>query len=341
VEKEDEDKAKNAQIEALPTEMQHAEEKSFLKPPSQNVALPWIHVKSDFQKPQKVELPDGLVLTIPADAFETETGAPVEGEVEVVVRAASEPADLIAMGLPMQSDLQVLNPLLVLDIHATANGNPVQLKEGASIVVEQELAPNFARPQTVYTLDVNQRKWIGGENEFFKPAVRKEGRAAMPQDDGFGVVQYDENGQVIPQKQPQQKGEKEIKVLQFTLSSLGISCLGESAGATKGLMNYKVRFADAQGQALRLLTLYSLPKGLNTVQFYFPKTADYVFEAGMMAGTTTTFAGFLPDGRLALVKGVGALPETMPVHTLKMEISPAPIKDLQELTQLLAGDVGQ
>ncbi len=80
---------------------------------------------------------------------------------------------------------------------------------------------------------------------------------------------------------------------------------------------------------------------MNTVQFHWPKTADFVFEVGMVAGNTSQLVGFLPDGRLAVAKVVGILPESDAVHTLKMEISAAPVKDLQDLTQLLSVVDGQ
>ena len=61
VEKEEKDKA-NATVE-LPAEIKMAEENSFLKPPSPTLSVPSIRLKADFAKPQKVTLPDGLVLT--------------------------------------------------------------------------------------------------------------------------------------------------------------------------------------------------------------------------------------------------------------------------------------
>ncbi|MBK9449972.1 MAG: hypothetical protein IPN95_11330 [Bacteroidetes bacterium] len=339
VEKEEKDKA-NATVE-LPAEIKMAEENSFLKPPSPTLSVPSIRLKADFAKPQKVTLPDGLVLTVPANAFEGENGAPVSGEVELVVRDVSQPADLIAMGLPMQTENSMISPMLVLDVTATQAGKPLQLKPGQKISIEREVAPNFSKAQSIFALDVKDRHWTGGENASIQPIARKVGVASLPEEDGFGVVQFDENGQVLPQKQPVNAAGKEIKVMQFDISSLGIVCLGESAGDNNSLLMQKMRFTDTQDQPLRLLTLYSLPKGMNTVQFHWPKTADFVFEVGMVAGNTSQLVGFLPDGRLAIAKEVGILPESDAVHTLKMEISATPVKDLQDLTQLLSVADGQ
>jgi hypothetical protein len=338
VEKEEKDKA-NATVE-LPAEIKMAEENSFLKPPVQTLSVPSLQLKADFAKPQKLSLPQGVVLSVPANAFEGENGDAVSGDVELVVRNTAQPADWIAMGLPMQTDKSMISPMLVLDIQAMQSGKPLRLKPGQKISIEREVAPDFGKAQSVFTLDTKARTWTGGANETIQPVARKVGVASLSQEDGFGVVQFDEKGQVLPQKQPVNAAGKEIKVLQFDISQLGIVCLGESA-ANSGLLTQKVRFTDVNGQALRLLTLYSLPKGMNTVQFHWPKTADFVFEVGFIAGNTSQLVGFLPDGRLAVAKKVGILPESDAVHTLKMEISAAPVKDLQDLTQLLSVADGQ
>lgn len=339
VEKEEKDKA-NPTVE-LPMELKMAEENSFLHPPSATVAVPSMRMKSDFAKPEKVALANGLVLTIPADAFENEDGTPTQGEVEVVLRVASTPAEFIAMGLPMQTEKQVIDPVVVIDVQAAAIGKPLRLKPGRQIAVEQQVAPDFAHAQAIFSLDLPNRAWTGGNNESVQPVVRKVAMASLPQEDGFGVVQFDEKGQVIPQKQPTHVAGKEIKVLQFNIGQLGIVCLGETAGNSSGLLTHKLRLTDRQGQPLRILTLYSLPKGLNTVQFHWPTTADFQFEVGTMAGSTSTLVGFLPDGRLAIAKDISLPAENGNAHTLPMEISAAPVKDLQDLTQLLAATSGQ
>ncbi len=216
VEKEEKDKA-NATVE-LPAEIKMAEENSFLKPPLQALSVPSLRLKADFAKPQKLTLPQGLVLSVPANAFEGENGDAVTGDVELVVRNTAQPADWIAMGLPMQTDKSMISPMLVLDIQAMQSGKPLRLKPGQKISIEREVAPDFGKAQSVFTLDTKARTWIGGQNDGIQPIARKVGVASLPQEDGFGVVQFDEKGQVLPQKQPANVAGKEIKVMQFDIS---------------------------------------------------------------------------------------------------------------------------
>lgn len=336
VEQEEKEKAKTEEAAKMPKELLMAEENAFLKAPIPALALPVMSVKANASKPQAIEVPGKVTVQVPADAFQTADSKPVRGDIDLSIRTITQPAELIAMGLPMQGDNQLIQQHLVLEVNATQNGQPLTLQPGKSIHIEQQVAPEFSQALSHFNLDSKSRKWVGTAEAPIQPTIRKQNAASIRQEDGFGVIQFDENGKVIPEKRQPAPNGKEIKVLSFDLKQLGIACLGESASNTSGLMSYKVRFTDPQGQALRILTLYSLPEGLNTVQFFWPKSTDFTFEPMMLSGTATTFAGFLPDGRLAISQPVGVLPNTVPVHTLKMEISDSPVKDIHDLTQRLA-----
>lgn len=336
VEQEEKEKAKTEEAAKMPQELLLAEENAFLKAPIPALALPVMSVKANASKPQAIEVPGKVTVQVPADAFQTANGNPATGDIDLAIRAVSQPAELIAMGLPMQADNQLIQQHLVLELNASQNGQPLTLRSGKSIHIEQEVAPEYSQALTHYNLDPKSRKWAGTSDAPIQPIVRKQNAASIGQEDGFGVIQFDENGKVIPEKRKPAIDGKEIKVLSFDLQQLGIACLGESASKTSGLMSYKVRFTDPQGQSLRILTLYSLPEGLNTVQFFWPKSADFTFEPSILSGTSTTFAGFLPDGRLAISQPIGLLPNTVAVHTLQMEISDSPVKDIHDLTQRLA-----
>jgi hypothetical protein len=336
VDEEDKEKAKQKEVEQLATEIRLAEENSFLKPPVPVLEVPSIRTQVEADKAQVVKLANGLEVTIPADAFE-KAGEPVTGKVDVEVRTVQSPAEMIAMGLPMQSQNRLIHPLLVLDVKAMQGDQELVLRPGKALDVIQPVDPSYAKAQAVFMLDVKTRSWQGGENPAIQPVMRKEKIASMGMEDGFGVVQYDDNGKVIPQKRPSGDGAaKEIKVMAFHITQLGTIALGESSGMGSNAPVHKLRFTDAKGAPLRVLTLYSMPKGLNTVQFLWPKGSDFTFEVGLMASTTTTLAGFLPDGRLAIAKGVAVMQDTDKTHTLVMEISDQPIQDLQDLTQRLA-----
>lgn len=339
VEQDEKDQAEAKQSQELPAEIRLAAENSFLKAPLPALEIPVRTVLLPAHKAQAVVLPKGLTVTVPAAAFETAAGAPVTGEVQVAIRAVAQPAELIAMGLPMQAQQGLISPLLVLDIQASQQGAPLRLKAGTRIEVEQQVDMGLSRPFEVHVLDVGSRTWRGAATDPISPTTRRENAASLHQDDGFHVVQYDDQGQVIPEPRPA-KGGREIKVIRFALPSLGIFCLGETTGLSDNVFQHRLRFTDPQGQPLPLLTLYGLPRGLNTVQFFWPTTADFTFEARVPAGTPTTFLGFLGDGRLAISQEMGTLPDTAAIHAIPMHISTAPVQDIAALTQLVAGTSG-
>jgi hypothetical protein len=342
VEEEDQEKAKQEQMEKWTTEMRLAQENSFLKPPVPVLQVPAVKMEADAAQSQVLKLPNGLEVKVPADAFETEDGKPVTGNVDVEVRTLQSPAEMIAMGLPMEARNRLIHPLFVVDVKATQGGAQLRLRTGKVLDVQWPLNPGWEKAQHLFALDIQSRSWQGGENPAIQPILRKGNVASMGQEDGFGVVQYDENGKVIPQRRPaSDTSAAQIKVMQFQMNQLGIIALGESAGLGGNAPLHKLHFTDAGGKTLRVLTLYSMPTGLNTVQFLWPQDTSFTFEAHLMAGTTTMFAGFLPDGRLGITRAVTVQQDTQKIHTLVMEISDQPIQDLKDLTQRLAAPGGQ
>ena len=135
-------------------------------------------------------------------------------------------------------------------------------------------------------------------------------------------------------------GDQPIQVLQFELDQVGTICLGETQGQQAAGPNYKARFTDSQGNALHLLTLYGLAEGRNAVAFHWPKTADFAFDVKLAAGTSNSFLGFLSDGRLASISKIAELKPGTEVNVLQMQVSEAPVQDIQELKQLIAQFTG-
>jgi hypothetical protein len=129
-------------------------------------------------------------------------------------------------------------------------------------------------------------------------------------------------------------------VLQFDMPQMGIACLGESAPQPNGGTPYRARFTNPSGEPLRLLTLYRLMHGRKSVAFLWPQTADYAFELNTAPGVKLSYVGFLPDGRLATLQNVPSDPATEAVQVLKMQVTASPVKDIQELTQLIDQLIG-
>jgi hypothetical protein len=236
----------------------------------------------------------------------------------------------------METDHDVIAPIAVVEVNASQGGKPLQLTSGKQIEFEQRVAPEFSHYGIVYNLDTENHLWKTVKNEAVGPAIKKE-KAASIGEDGFGVVEYNSEGTLIPKKKPSNELSDEIKVMQFGTRQLGFVCLGESY--SKQNPNYTIHLTDTLGNPLRLLTLYGLPKDLNMVQFFHPQTADFAFSIDPYVMSTFTLVGFLPDGRLAIAKDLGAFGRVN--DTIPMKISAAPVKDLQDLTQLLSVEDGQ
>jgi hypothetical protein len=340
VEDEEKDKAKEKELLELPLEVKMAQENSFLKAPARGIAVQSEGFDIVGTNAQKITLTDGSTLTIPADAFELPSDMRPE-DVYLQVTQMHSIAEVIAMGLPMQTDGKLIDPATILEIrafipHAIGSRKEVALASNAKITVEVPVAANALQARQLFTLDPKTHAWRSAAAAPIQPHPKKSNRVSIDPNDGFGVVEYDAQGQVIPKpKANTPKGEQPIQVLQFDLAQLGILCLGELQAQPIGSVAYKARFTDPARQPLRLLTLYGIAKGRNTVEFLWPKSADFAFDLHLAPGQNVSYVGFLPDGRLATLRNIGAMPETQAVQVLQMQVSAAPVKDLPELTQLI------
>lgn len=340
VEKEEKDKEKEAEMKELPAEIKLAEANSFMKPPTPALAVPPIALEIDARKQQKIALPNGTLLDIPANAFVRADGEQVSGMVQLKVRTITSLAEIIAMGLPMQLEGGLLQGQAIVEVDATSahpeGPQQLVLASGQKIGVEIPVSDDAA-PARIFQLDPTKHLWIG-ESAKVGVVVKPQHVASVHPDDGFGVVEYDENGQVIPTRKPESnhEGKPQIKVLQFPMDKLGVVCIGNDM-PEKGKVgiSYRVRFTDTAQQPLRMLTLYAINHSANTVKFHWPKSADFQFDIDVATGAHTDYLGFLSDGRLAIARNVVAMPSTPDVHIIPMTVSEAPIQNLQELTQLI------
>lgn len=345
VEREEKELKTQSQTTELPAEIQQAAQNSFRKAPTPTLALPMVPVIIQGDKPQVIALDGGLTLTFPEKPFATADGQPYSGDALVQIRQLHTLPELIAIGIPMQVGGQAISTTRLLEIaaHPAANdrSTPLQIAKDQSITVEVKVPDDALQARQLFRLDLQKQAWLPASPAPLHPQERKENRASMNANDGFGVVEYDVNGQVIPKPKPgTPSAAAPIHVLQFDLKQLGIICLGETQGQLPGTNTHKVRFTDASGQALRLLTLYGITQGRNTVDFLWPKTADCAFDLQVAPQAKQGFVGFLPDGRIASIQNIPALPSTETVQVLQMQVSAAPVKNLQELTQLIDGMAG-
>jgi hypothetical protein len=343
VEQEDKDLEKAKKQAELPVEIRMAEENSFLKAPLPALQVPKESYAIDVTKPQTLTMNDGTQLTIPAHAFEDGNHEPIRGVAHLHVRRIHSVAEIIASGMPMQLEGQSLRPEGIfeidLDLDPSTAKEPIALSEGQSITIEMPVSQS-ANAAQLYWLDLSKRSWIAQATPV-TAQVRNQNVASINPNDGFGVVEYDAEGNIIPKNKPAiDSAQAPIKVMKFNIDHFGVVCLGNAITTESSNVTSKVRFTDPSNQTLRMLTLYAVDRTSNTVKFLWPKTADFVFDLDIAPGAKTDYIGFLPDGRLGMAQNVVAMPNTPEVHILQMKISDAPVQNIKELTQLIDQPAG-
>lgn len=334
VDEEQKQQDQQQQVQGMPVEVQLAEANSFLQPPLPSLALPALKVEAEAGTPKAIQLPDGVRLQVPANAFTLPDGSPAEGKIELQVRTADSPAEFIALGAPLHHGSGRISPNLLLQVEAMQDGKPLRLHDGVLITAEWPAPDGFDGVQQQFYLSTDDRHWVGGAG-LPEPQQRKPSRA-VSLDDGFGVVEYDAQGKVVPkpQERPANEAGATVRVVQFSLDRLGYTAIGQAMGKPAGGLRRTVVFTDDKGQGLRILTLYGITQGSKSVDFLWPLDGNFSFGLDIAPGTVQSYLGFLPDGRVASVKDARPKPEKG-LQTMQMQVSEAPVKDLASLAQLL------
>jgi len=132
-------------------------------------AEPVAALKVNANKGGVLEYPSGSRLVIPSEAFMTDRGKLVEGEVDIRYREMLDYVDFFLGGMPMSYDSAGqhydLESAGMVEIYAEQNGKRVEMAPGKTISVELVSfilrKPNSQIPRfNVYKLDTASRKWI-------------------------------------------------------------------------------------------------------------------------------------------------------------------------------------
>lgn len=302
---------------------------SYPAPLTASLAMPAELMHKDFSKPQRLSI-DGLEFNFPADAFEDENGNSISGPIDVKVQIAQNKAEWAAMGVPLVIGDSPLISQYIIDISASFDGKPVQLRKGKAIDVIVPAKGNdvpalfqFAHPSQAWNHVVNSN--VHKSNIDLK---------RLGLGDGFGVVEFDENGKPLPQK-AENDSTSIIKLFQFDIPVMGMYTLGEKGPKIFEKEAGSRSFVNAKGEKLELHTVYGFPQGKNTLMLFHPKTKAYDFELRFLEATPSTFMAILPDGRIANSQPVQYSEKTENL-TIEMQISDAPVENLEDLTQRMA-----
>jgi|APTNR8051073442_1049403.scaffolds.fasta_scaffold07237_3 hypothetical protein len=133
------------------------------------LSKPTIAQKVNGSKGGILEYPSGSRLVVPSEAFMTDRGKMVEGEVDIHYREMLDYVDFFLAGVPMNYDSAGqrydLESAGMVEIYAEQNGQRVNLAPGKTIAVELVSfilrTPNSQIPRfNVYKLDTASRQWI-------------------------------------------------------------------------------------------------------------------------------------------------------------------------------------
>ncbi|MFM9952311.1 MAG: hypothetical protein ACKV1O_30555 [Saprospiraceae bacterium] len=130
---------------------------------------PAVALKVNASKGGVLEYPSGSRLVIPSEAFMTDRGKLIEGEVDIHYREMLDYVDFFLAGVPMNYDSAGksydLESAGMVEIYAEQNGKRVNMAPGKTIAVELVSfilrTPNSQIPRfNVYKLDTEARQWV-------------------------------------------------------------------------------------------------------------------------------------------------------------------------------------
>jgi hypothetical protein len=352
----DEEKEKNALAE-IPVAIRQAEQNAFLEPVRSELTVPYEEIKIVPNGQNLYELNNGLELKVPADAFSYLNGEEVSGNnVRLSVRLITDPVEMALAGIPMftrdgQKPTQLESDFL-LEIRAEAGGKPLKLKKGEKLTVllpPSTLAP--ANDLKLYQLDTVQRNWVvfgPGYKVIERRIAPGSNFANLPTSDGMEMVEFDDSGKPIriadtlATNGKDSAGTSMLYQRRLEIESLGMFGLDRRLEATNseqsGLRSVKVRLTHPGAKAVETYALYKVVEGLNTVAYFWPQDKEFSFELSFVPDQPQTFFGFTEQGHLITVNSAAleGLSTSEEVRTIPVDLSPTPVKNIEELKQLLS-----
>jgi len=150
------------------TETEYFAQKPFIHSPLKELQPESVAYKVDATKGGIYKMKTGSKLVVPTEAFMTNRGELIEGEVDLYYREMKDYVDFFVAGIPMVYDSAGVKFNLessgMVEIYAQKNGERVQLAPGKAIevelVAEIYMREGAALPNyNVYQLDTTSRNW--------------------------------------------------------------------------------------------------------------------------------------------------------------------------------------
>ncbi|PHI21193.1 hypothetical protein CEQ90_04005 [Lewinellaceae bacterium SD302] len=198
---------KNSLFSPAPNQEEFFATRPFVDPPATaNVPDLVAEVIVDPEQAQNVALEDGQ-LVLSSSALFRDRGKSIGKPVQVHYRQLDEIADYFLSGLPLSYDengqKEQLDAAVVLDVYATAAGEPVKIAEGESVAVELNTTiNNDGSDYRLYQLDTVTRRWIdAGPLSGSNIAQAEEWPADLPAVQAYRQAEADFNRQIAAAEQ--------------------------------------------------------------------------------------------------------------------------------------------
>lgn len=356
----EEENEKNALAE-IPVAIRQAEQNAFLNPAFAQLTVPYEQADVPADEKKELKLDKGLEsdsyrIEVPANAFAYLNGEPVTGKkVRLSLRLISDPVEMAMAGIPMitrdgEKPTQLESDFL-LDVKAEVDGKPVQLRKGEKLTVllpPSEEAP--AEDLKLYHLDTVQRQWVTlnpGFKVLERPVAPSSIYTNLPTSDGMEMVEFDDSGNPIVVSDTISPGQDEAGVTKryqrrLEIESLGMFGLDRRLESTdsqlSGMRSIKVNLTGADKKKIETYALYKLMEGMNTVAYFWPQDKNFSFELSFVPDQPQTFFGFTKEGHLITVESgaLEAMDTSEEVRAISATVSSAPVKNIEELKQLLS-----
>lgn len=293
---EEEDKEKD-----LTTKVMGAREKAFLNPPVVALAATSEIKTVTPGLDAEFSLREGPVLHIPSGAF-----AGREHQIQVEVVAYPSPLSAVLNGIPLIDDRGVgLNPLHLYSIVARCQGKEIEWDANSPLWIQSESSVDTDSETAVaYTMDLEKMHWRPekGSTSLEKRVVK--GHLSTHLDDGFGVVEVDEDGKAHSEKLTASSVEEQTSGTTFVrrteIKSPGLHLCGVEVMEEGAEQN--VRLVDSSGKTHPLEALYQVAEGTIKTAWSgengeFRVTSEPCLLFGFLANGTPARLDWEGDGR--------------------------------------------
>ncbi len=138
------------------------EDTPCVQPPNKKIDVAKTEYKVDASSGGEFDHPTGSHISIPANAFVSEEGEPIKGEVELQYREFHDPVDFLVSGIPMEYDsagtTYTFESAGMIEIYGFQNGKPLTIAPEKSINIS--LQPKDGSTSfNLYELDTTNKQW--------------------------------------------------------------------------------------------------------------------------------------------------------------------------------------